>query len=131
MKLEKSNFNKLYQNLKEFDEFRLVEKQINSEPSWFGFLITLTKKANFSRNKLVEYLESKNIQTRNLFAGNMLKHPMFDHMIECKDYRVVGELVETDNIMLNSFWIGVYPGMSEEMINHMINTIKEFLSSNK
>ncbi len=121
----KENYKKLYDSLKNIEELQLVEAQPNSEPSWFGFMMTLTNKANFTRNDLVEYLENNNIQTRNLFAGNMLRHPMFNHLEENVDYRVVGELVNTDKIMNDSFWIGVYPGMSEEKINYMIKKIKE------
>ena len=82
------------------------------------------------RNELAEYLESKKIQTRNLFAGNLLKHPAFDEMRKSGEgYRVVGELKGTDFVMTNTLWIGVYPGMTEEMLQHMIATIKEFVAS--
>lgn len=121
----KENYKKLYEALKDIEELQLVKAQPNSQPSWFGFMMTLTNKANFTRNDLVEYLENNNIQTRNLFAGNMLRHPMFDHLVNNVDYRVVGDLSNTDKIMNDSFWIGVYPGMSEEKINYMIKKIKE------
>jgi len=104
----------------------LVQAQPNSDPSWFGFLMTLREGTTFSRNDLVEYLESKNIQTRNLFAGNMLRHPMFDSLQKDQDYRVVGTLPNTDKIMNDSFWIGLYPGMGNDAIAYMIDTIKTF-----
>ena len=86
--------------------------------------------AGFTRNELSEYLESKRIQTRNLFAGNLLKHPAFDEMRkEGTGYRVIGDLKGTDFVMTNTFWIGVYPGMSPEMLEFMISTIKEFVAS--
>lgn len=96
----------------------------NSDPSWFGFLITC--KEGIERNVIVQYLEAKGIQTRMLFAGNLVKHPCFDEMRENKaGYRVVGELKNTDTIMEDSFWVGVYPGMTDEMIDYMSDTIIE------
>jgi CDP-6-deoxy-D-xylo-4-hexulose-3-dehydrase len=82
----------------------------------------------FSRVDLVKYIESKNIQTRLLFSGNILKHPCFDEMRRSGEgYRVVGTLENTDRIMNDSFWIGVYPGMTQPMLEAMVNTIKEFV----
>ncbi|WP_103647955.1 lipopolysaccharide biosynthesis protein RfbH [Campylobacter concisus] len=123
----KLNRKRLYEGLKSLHQLILVETQPNSDPSWFGFMITLSDSANFTRNELVEYLEANKIQTRNLFAGNMTRHPMFDNMILNKDYRVVGDLKVTDKIMNDSFWIGLYPGMSDEAIDYMIKKIKEFI----
>jgi degT/dnrJ/eryC1/strS aminotransferase len=123
----KLNRKRLYEGLKDLDQLILVETQPNSDPSWFGFMITLSDSASFTRNELVEYLESNKIQTRNLFAGNMIKHPMFDNMVLDKDYRIIGDLKVTDKIMNDSFWIGLYPGMGEEAIDYMIKKIKEFL----
>ena len=123
----KLNRKRLYDGLKGLRQLILVETQPNSDPSWFGFMITLSDSANFTRNELVEYLEANKIQTRNLFAGNMTRHPMFDNMILNKDYRVVGDLKVTDKIMNDSFWIGLYPGMSDEAIDYMIKKIKEFI----
>lgn len=98
----------------------------NSAPSWFGFLITC--KQGVSRNEVVKYVEGKGIQTRMLFAGNLTKHPCFDEMrVSGKGYRVVGELTNTDRIMNDTFWVGVYPGMTDEMIDYMAKTIKEAL----
>lgn len=96
----------------------------NSDPSWFGFLIT--GKEGIERNTIVQYLEAKGIQTRMLFAGNLVKHPCFDTMRNDKaGYRVVGKLENTDRIMKDSFWVGVYPGMTDEMIDYMTDTIIE------
>lgn len=121
------NFNKLYNELKDLEEFTFVKAQTNSNPSWFGFMLTLNNNTKFTRNDIVQYLENNNIQTRNLFAGNMLKHPMFNNLQKDVDYRVIGNLQNTDKIMNDSFWIGVYPNMSNEMIEYMIKKIKEYL----
>lgn len=96
----------------------------NADPSWFGFLLTC--KEGIDRNAVVQYIESKGIQTRMLFAGNLIKHPCFDEMRASKTgYRVVGELTNTDRIMEDTFWVGVYPGMTDEMIDYMAKTIIE------
>jgi CDP-6-deoxy-D-xylo-4-hexulose-3-dehydrase len=123
----KENFKKLYDGLKDINEFILVQTQPLSEPSWFGFMITLKDDTKFSRNDISQYLEKNNIQTRNLFAGNILRHPLFDEMIENTDYRVIGELENTDKIMNDSFWVGLYPGMGDDAIYYMIQKIREFM----
>jgi CDP-4-dehydro-6-deoxyglucose reductase, E1 len=123
----RSNFQKLYNELKNIEEFSFMEAQENSIPSWFGFIMTLKDNLTFTRNEIVEYLEDNKIQTRNLFAGNMTKHPMFESMILNKDYRVVNELSNTNKVMNNSFWIGVYPGLTQEQIEYIVNNIKRFL----
>lgn len=99
-----------------------------AEPSWFGFLINVLENAPFTRNDLTKYLESKKIQTRNLFAGNILKHPCFEGMKEGVDFRIASALTETDFIMKNTCWIGVYPGMSKEKLDYMIKNIRDFVS---
>ncbi|MEZ7892918.1 MAG: lipopolysaccharide biosynthesis protein RfbH [Candidatus Wallbacteria bacterium] len=110
------------------DKIILPEPCLNSEPSWFGFLITLKENSGISREKIVNHLESNRIQTRMLFAGNLLKHPCFDeYRNNNSTYRVVGELKNTDMIMNNTFWIGVYPGMDDEKNKFMINAIKRIL----
>lgn len=124
----KENQKKLYDGLKDLEQLHLVETQPNSDPSWFGFMMTLKDGVNFTRNELVEYLEANKIQTRNLFAGNMTRHPMFDSMVLGKDYRVIGDLKVTDKIMNDSFWIGLYPGMGDDPINYMIKKIREFIN---
>jgi len=121
------NYEMLYNGLKDIEDFQFVEPQPNSQPSWFGFLIILKDGAKFTRNEIVSFLEKNNIQTRNLFAGNMLRHPMFESLTENVDYRVVGELKNTDKIMNDAFWIGVYPGLNEDEINYIVKTIKEFV----
>jgi len=96
----------------------------NSNPSWFGFLVTCRE--GVDRNKVVPYIEEHGVQTRMLFSGNIIKHPCFDQMRESGEgYRVVGDLMNTDLIMNNSFWVGVYPGMTDEMIDYMAKIIKE------
>lgn len=110
----------------------LPEPQQNSRPSWFGFLLSVREDAGYTRNELTSYLESRKIQTRNLFAGNLLKHPAFDEMRSSgTGYRVIGDLKNTDFIMHNTFWIGVYPGMKPEMLHHMIGSIREFAELKK
>lgn len=119
------NFNRLYEGMKELQEqFILPQPCKNSNPSWFGF--TLTCKEGIDRNIVVTFIESKGIQTRMLFAGNLTKHPCFDEMRKSgTGYRIVGELKNTDRIMKDTFWVGVYPGMRDEMLDYMIKTIKE------
>ncbi|HEF9676140.1 TPA: lipopolysaccharide biosynthesis protein RfbH [Campylobacter coli] len=125
------NYQELYNGLKNLSEFHLVETQPNSQPSWFGFMITLKDSVKFTRNEITSFLEECNIQTRTLFAGNIIRHPTFDVLEKDKDYRVVGNLEVTEKIMNDSFWIGVYPGMSEEMIEYMICRIQEFCAKQK
>ena len=128
----RKNFQTLLDGLKDIEGLILPEPQKNSNPSWFGFLISVKEDAGFTRNELSEYLESKKIQTRNLFAGNLLKHPAFNEMRQTGEgYRVVGDLKGTDFILNNTFWIGVYPGMTEEMLQYMISTIKKFIAFRK
>lgn len=104
------------------DKLILPETCENADPSWFGFLITC--RDDVDKNRMVQYLEDKGVQTRMLFAGNLTKQPCFDEMRKTgQGYRIVGELKETDRIMKNSFWIGVYPGMTEEMLNYMAEQI--------
>lgn len=112
------------------DRLILPEACPGSRPSWFGFLITC--KEGVDRNALVQYVEKKGVQTRMLFAGNLIKHPCFDQMRESgTGYRVVGDLAVTDRIMRDTFWIGVYPGMTDEMIDYMAETVKEALDAQK
>ena len=118
------NFDYLKDNLKDIDEIVLPNETTNSIPSWFGFLITV--KDN-KKSELVKFLEDNNIQTRMLFCGNIINQPCFDEIRGNKKYyRVVGELNNTNYVMNNSFWIGVYPGMSKKKLDYMIKKIKEF-----
>ena len=106
----------------------LPEPCENSNPSWFGFLITCTEEGN--RDKVVKYVEAKGVQTRMLFAGNLIKHPCFDEMRESgKGFRVYGDLKNTDLILSNTFWLGVYPGMNDEMLDYMARAVSEALMS--
>ena len=125
------NWQYLRSALDDLQEYLILpEAEEHSQPSWFGFLITVRESAPFNREQLVEYLERHNIQTRMLFAGNLLKHPCFDEMrAGAAGYRVVGQLVNTDVIMNNTFWIGVYPGMTRAKNDYMIATIKEFIDA--
>ncbi len=125
------NFDRLRAALEEVsDTLILPEPCHNSKPSWFGFLMTV--KEGLDRRAVVEYIEKHNVQTRALFAGNLTKHPCFDAMRSTKEgYRIVGDLAVTDRIMRDTFWVGVYPGMTDEMIDYMAATIKEAVKSNR
>lgn len=125
----RDNFNRLKDALKCVeDKLLLPEACPNSRPSWFGFLITC--KEGLDKNKVVEYIESKGVQTRMLFAGNIIKQPCFDEMRASNEgYRVVGKLENTEIIMNRSFWIGVYPGMTDEMIDYMAKIVREAVNN--
>lgn len=126
------NFRVLRRSLEGTPWLTLPEAQRHSDPSWFGFLITVDADAPFTRNDLVKYLEEHKIQTRNLFAGNLPRHPAFDEMRSSGEgFRIVGDLSVTDYIMNNTFWIGVYPGMTDEMLHYMADTIREFVARHK
>ncbi len=119
------NFARLHEALQPVaDKIILPTPCEGSTPSWFGFLITV--KEGIDRKKVVEYVENHGVQTRNLFAGNLIKHPCFDQMRATGEgYRVVGTLENTDRIMRDTFWVGVYPGMTDEIIDYMAKTIIE------
>lgn len=123
----KQNFDRLKAGLAGTeDKLILPEACEHSDPSWFGFLITCRE--GVERNKVVQYIEEHGVQTRMLFAGNLIKHPCFDEMRQTgQGYRVVGSLDNTDRIMNCTFWVGVYPGMSDEMIDYMAKVIREAL----
>ncbi len=119
----KYNWKCIYDGLQSVqDKLILPEPVENSSPSWFGFCITCKEGVN--RNELVKKIEAQNIQTRALFAGNLTRHPCFDQIRGTDAYRVIGDLSETDRIMNNTFWIGVYPGMTDAMLDKMIEVIK-------
>jgi len=126
----KKNWTLLRKGLSDLgDKFILPEPAENSDPSWFGFLLTLKENAGFARDPIVAHLEKKGIQTRMLFAGNLIKHPCFDEMRKTGNgYRIVGDLATTDRIMRDTFWIGVYPGMEKNMVKHMIAQINAAVS---
>ena len=121
------NFDRLRAALEEVeDKLILPEPCPNSKPSWFGFLLTCRE--GVDKNKVVQYIEDHGVQTRMLFAGNIVKQPCFDEMrASGKGYRVVGNLAMTDRIMKDTFWLGVYPGMTDEKIDYMAKVIKEAL----
>lgn len=131
IKRRKYNWLSLYVALEDIqDKVILPEAAENSDPSWFGFLITLHDGMNMSRTQVIRYIEEHNIQTRFLFAGNIMKHPCFLNMKEEQDYRVVGSLPNTSNVMKNSFWVGVYPGMTDPKIEYMAQIIHEAIEVN-
>lgn len=106
------------------DKLILPEPAPNANPSWFGFLLTCRE--GVEREKVVPFIEARGVQTRMLFAGNLTKHPCFDEMRRTgRGYRVVGDLSVTDTVMTRTFWVGVYPGMTDEMIDYMAKTIIE------
>jgi CDP-6-deoxy-D-xylo-4-hexulose-3-dehydrase len=124
----RANFDALYKGLKDLNRFfTLPRPEPGSLPSWFGFLLTIKDNAPFARSDIVNFLEDRKIQTRNLFAGNITRHPCFESLILNKDYRVIGSLAHTDKIMHDSFWLGVYPGMGDEMVDFMVRTIRGFV----
>ncbi len=124
IQLRKRNFDYLYKNLSSITEFILPEATPNSQPSWFGFPITIRPESGILREDLLRYYEERKIGTRLMFAGNILKQPAYIN----SDFRVVGNLVNTDIVMENSFWLGVYPGLTLEMLDYVISTTIEFLS---
>lgn len=108
----------------------LPEATPKADPSWFGFLVTVREDAGFKRDALVAHLENNKVQTRMLFAGNLIKHPCFDAMRRSgKGYRVAGKLQNTDRILNSTFWVGVYPGMKPEMLKYMVKTFTDFLKA--
>ena len=120
------NWMRLYNGLKSIEDKIILPKAIkNSNPSWFGFVISIRPDTGLKRNNIIKYIEGHNIQTRLLFSGNIIKHPCFDQIRGTTDYRVVGELNYTDFITENTFWVGVYPGMTNDMLDYMIKVIRE------
>ena len=111
------------------DKLILPEPAENSVPSWFGFMVSVRPESGLDRNRVTRCIEDHNVQTRLLFSGNLIKHPCFDSIRGTDAYRVSGSLEATEFIMRNSFWVGVYPGMSDEKIDYMAKTIKEALKA--
>ena len=107
------------------DKLILPEPAENSDPSWFGFLISVRPESSLDRNNIIKYLEAHKVQTRLLFSGNLIKHPAFDQIRGTDAYGVAGSLEVTDFVMNSTFWVGVYPGMTDEMIDYMAKVIKE------
>ena len=125
----KRNFERLYRGLSDIPQLRCPVRHQKSDPAWFGFLMRLVPDGRHTRNGLAEFLEARGIQTRNLFAGDLLKHPCFDTLVEGVDYRVSGTLENTDDFMNNALWIGVYPGMTDAKLDHMISAVRSFFAS--
>jgi len=124
----KRNFNKINDGLKDLETHLILPVATeNADPSWFCFLITVKENHGFSRNELVEFLNQNLIETRNLFAGNLLRHPAYMNI----EHRVVGSLIKTDYIMNNTFFVGTYPGMTDEKINYVIEKFHEFFNQVK
>lgn len=122
----KDNFKKLYDGLKKYEEYLILPKATeNSDPSWFGFMLCTRENDKFSRLELSKYLEDNKILTRQLFAGNLLRQPAYENI----KHRVVGELTNTDYVMNNGIFIGVYPGLTDEKINYMIEQFENFFKS--
>ena len=119
------NWDRLHKELESIaDKLILPEPAENSEPSWFGFIVSVRPESGLTRNQVTKYVEDHNIQTRLLFSGNIIKHPCFDQIRGTDAYRIIGDLKQTDYIMNNSFWVGVYPGMTDEKIDYMAQIIK-------
>ena len=126
----KDNFKILYDGLKKYEKYFILPVwEEKAEPSWFGFLLTIKEDAPFDRDALAQFLREKNIATRYLFAGNVIKQPYFiDNKI---NYRVVGDLKNTNLIMSNTFWVGVYPGLTTEMMEYVAKCFEEFVDQHK
>lgn len=124
----RENWQKLYEGLAPLEKKLILPRyEAAAKPSWFGFLLTCKEGVN--RNQVIQYIEDKGVQTRTLFCGNIIKHPCFDEMRKLgAGYRVVGSLANTDRIMNDTFWVGVYPGMTDDMIDYMIKVITEAVS---
>ena len=121
----KRNFKMLYNGLKKYEDyFILPEIKSEADPSWFGFLLTVRENVGFTKDDIVKYLEENKIATRMLFAGNITKHPCFEGV----KYRVCGNLVNTDRIMNDTFWIGLYPGLSDHHLKFMLEKIQDFIN---
>ena len=124
------NWDRLHKALEPVaDKLILPYPAEHSEPSWFGFLISVRPESGLDRNKITQYVEDHNVQTRLLFSGNLIKHPAFDQIRGTDAYRVSGSLEVTDFIMNNTFWVGVYPGMTDEMIDYMAKVIIEAVNA--
>jgi CDP-6-deoxy-D-xylo-4-hexulose-3-dehydrase len=125
IEIRKKNFKTLYDSFENYsDYFILPEALPKADPAWFSFVLTIKDNTSFKRKDIVGWLEKHNIETRLLFAGNIIRQPAYKD-VEC---RVVGNLDNSDRIMKNAFFIGVYPGIDDERLNYMIDTIREFMN---
>jgi CDP-4-dehydro-6-deoxyglucose reductase, E1 len=119
----RQNFDFLYQQLQDLEDVLILpEATSDSEPSWFGFILSVRSGAHFTRNELVQHLEKNLIGTRLLFGGNLIRQPAYKY----QKYRVIGDLVNTDYVMNNTFWIGLYPGLTEDMLKYTASIIHQF-----
>jgi len=119
----RQNFEFIYQKLQDLQDILVLpQATTRSEPSWFGFPLSVTEDAPFTRNALVQYLEARRIGTRLLFGGNLVKQPAYKSL----KYRVVGQLATTNQVMQSTFWLGVFPGLTKEMLSYVVSTIHEF-----
>ena len=124
IKKRKQNFKILYQGLREYKKYFILPQTMKvSEPSWFGFPLTVKENAPFTRAEIVKYLEENRIATRMLFGGNLTKQPAYENI----KYRIFGSLKNTDLVMNNLFWIGVYPGLSQKQIDFILKKITKFM----
>lgn len=121
----RENWTYLREQLAQMERYLILpEKEVNTKPSWFGFLITVRENSPVSRDELVTHLETHNIQTRPLFSGNLTRHPCLQALEEGKDYRIASRLSVTDQMMNCSFWVGVYPGMEQAMLDETVGCIQ-------
>ena len=120
----KENFNYLYKQLEGTDGLLLPKATPNSDPSWFGFPITLDSKHSVNREELLRFLDSRKIGTRLMFAGNIMRQPAYLD----QEFRVVGDLTNTDIVMKRTFWVGTYPGLTNPMLDYIAESIKDFMS---
>jgi CDP-6-deoxy-D-xylo-4-hexulose-3-dehydrase len=111
------------------DKLILPEPAENSIPSWFGFIVSVRPESGLDRNRVTRYIEDNNVQTRLLFSGNLIRHPCFDSIRGTDAYRVAGGLDATEFIMNHSFWVGVYPGMTDDKIDYMAKVIRKALEA--
>ena len=121
----KANFNFLKNSLTDIPDFVMPEATLNSDPSWFGFPITIRQESRIDRTALLRHLDEKKIGTRLLFAGNLLKQPAYKNI----EHRVIGDLKNSDLVMTNTFWLGVYPGLTDEMLNYVSEVIHDFVKA--
>ena len=121
----KAHFQTLYDVLKDYERYLILPRALpKSDPSWFCFPLTVRADAPFTRNDFVMYLESRQIETRMLFSGNILHHPGYKDI----KYRIAGDLTQAENTLQNAFFIGVYPGLTEKMMEYMVETIRAFFA---
>jgi len=125
--MRRKNFDMLFKNLQQYDQFILPSWEGMSDPSWFGFPILVKNDASFSRSEIVQFLESHKIATRMLFGGNLTKQPAYENMVS----RMPEELKNTDTVMNSLFWIGVYPGLDHEKMDYVISVFRKFMNGRK